>query len=358
MAGAESSAVWILGATGRTGRAIAARLSERSDVTVVAVGRSASRLASLQAAMPHPVRVEALATAELMAEAIGRERPRLVINLMGEYAATGPLIARACMPGGAYMDLANDMRAIGAVLAMNDEAAAAGSALVTAAGFGVVATEAVVARLCAGQPVPRRVRVDALASWASEGGMVGEAFAATTLSVITSGGRVYRDGRIVPTRLGSNVQRLRLPDGTSIVSGAVPTGELIAARAASGAPDVDVTSGLAPTAPAIRAMLPLLTVLLRSDLFRGFLLRLIARQKTTAAPRPRPHSWGHAVVEWSDGRSAESWLRADDAMDYTAEVLLAVASRVLGGSAPAGAYTPASGLGADIATDAGAAFID
>jgi hypothetical protein len=62
-------------------------------------------------------------------------------------------------------------------------------------------------------------------------------------------------------------------------------------------------------------------------------------------------------VQWADGYRAEGWLQADDAMDYTADVVLAVASRILTGTAPAGAYTPASGLGAEIAAEAGGVFI-
>jgi short subunit dehydrogenase-like uncharacterized protein len=202
----DRKSVWVLGASGRTGRAVVARLAARSDVAVVAVGRSESRLASVQAAVTQPVRLEVLSSADGMAEAIRRERPYLVINLMGEYATTGALIARACMPGGAYVDLANDLQGVGALLAMSHDAVRAGSSLVTGAGFGVVATESVVARLCEGRAVPSLVRVDALASWATEDGVVGEAFAATSIAVITSGGRVYRDGRITRT-CGVSVSR-------------------------------------------------------------------------------------------------------------------------------------------------------
>ena len=75
-------------------------------------------------------------------------------------------------------------------------------------------------------------------------------------------------------------------------------------------------------------------------------------------PRPRPHSWGHAVIDWADGARRESWLRADDAMDYTADVLAAVVGAFRDGTAPRGAYTPAAALGPRLATDAGAAFLD
>lgn len=112
----------------------------------------------------------------------------------------------------------------------------------------MLGTEAVVARLCEGRSRPASVRVDALGSFASEDGVMGEAFAKTSVDVISTGGRSYRGGRLVATRLASDVQHTVLPDGTSVTSAAVPSGELFAAHKISGAPDVDFTSALAPTA--------------------------------------------------------------------------------------------------------------
>lgn len=57
-------------------------------------------------------------------------------------------------------------------------------------------------------------------------------------------------------------------------------------------------------------------------------------------PRPRPQSWGHAVIDWPDGTRRKGWLRSDEAMDYTA-----------------GAATPVAALGPDIATAAGGIFV-
>jgi short subunit dehydrogenase-like uncharacterized protein len=104
--------VWILGATGRTGRAVAARLA-------------------------------------------------VVVNTIGPFSRTALPIARTCLAGSHYVDVANDVTAVTALLGLNDEATAAGRAFVAAAGFGVLATEAVVAMLCRDWPTPSAVRVDA-----------------------------------------------------------------------------------------------------------------------------------------------------------------------------------------------------
>lgn len=354
----RTNEIWILGATGRIGRAVAERLSQRGTSGVVLVGRSEQGLRRIADDLAGDVRVHVLDGFDAMIRAVRRERPGVVVNVLGSYAQTAPPLAQACMPGGAYVDLANDLPTLTALLDRNDEAARSGSTLVSGAGFGVLATEAVVARLCEGRPVPAAVRIDALGSLASEDGTMGQAFAQTSVDVIATGGRRYRDGRLVRSRLGSGARRHVLPDGTTVASAAVPSGELLAAHRASGAPDIDFTSALAPTSPLIRAALPVMTVLARIPVLRRVMVRQLAGSKTTAAPRPRPHSWGHAVITWPDGTVREGWLRADDAMDYTADVLATVARALAGGDGPRGAFTPAAAFGARIAVDAGATFVD
>jgi len=354
---AQPGEVWILGATGRIGRAAVARLTERG-LEPVLVGRDPERLRTVLAD-PGPGTEHKIVVAdgaEAIAAEIDARRPRVVVNTIGRYAETAVPLARACMPGGHYVDLANDLIAIPALLGLHDDAVAAGSTLVTGSGFGVLATEAVVATLCAGRPTPSHVRVDALASVATEAGTMGAAFAATAVDVMTTGGRRYKDGELVKARLGADPRHLTLPDGETVNSAGVPSGELVAAQQASKAPSVTVTSALAPTGPA-RALLPLIGALLSIPSMRRIATRRMAGTTLKAAPRPRQHSWGHAEITWADGTTREGWLRADDGMDYTAAVIAEVAHRLAHGTARPGAYTPAAAFGPELATAAGGTFV-
>ncbi|MFJ5840306.1 saccharopine dehydrogenase NADP-binding domain-containing protein [Streptomyces shenzhenensis] len=350
--------VWIVGATGRVGRGVTARLAARG-LAVVPVGRSRERMAAAgaEAGLPGDAKVVVADSAERIADEIVRERPRVVVNTMGAFAATAPVIARACMPGGHYVDQANDVVAVEGLLALHEEAVRAGSTLVTGAGFGVLATEAVVARLCDGRPVPHRVRVDSVASVAVEAGVLGAALAASIVDVLTAGGRRYENGRLVASRLGAEPQHLVFPGGESAKSAGVASGELVAAQAVSGAPFVTATSALAPTAPLTRALLPLLGRLLSVPALRRVAVDRLGRVRVKAAPGPREHSWGHAVVEWADGTRREGWLRAGDGMDFTAEVTAAVTELLVRGVGRPGAWTPAAALGPGLATTAGGTFV-
>ncbi|ADJ50902.1 hypothetical protein AMES_9075 [Amycolatopsis mediterranei S699] len=331
--------IWVLGASGRTGRAITAEL-ERRDVPVVLVGRNQERLAATGAKYVVADGVDA------MAAEIRRQRPAVVINTIGEYAATAATIARACLPGGHYVDMAADPIAVRRLLDLHEEALADGSTFVTGAGFGVLATEAVVAKLCEGRDTPSSVEVDALASVASEGGTVGVALAASIVDALTA-----------VTARGAKPRTLVLPDGESAKVAGVDSGELIAAQRASGTPDVTVFSGLAPTAPVVRALVPLLGRVVSIPAVRRFAVRRLAAIRTKPAPRPRTHTWGHAVVTWPDGTTREGWLRADEAMDFTAAVVAETAARLAHGEGKPGAHTPASALGVEVAEAAGGTFV-
>ncbi|WP_434445152.1 NAD(P)H-binding protein [Lentzea sp. E54] len=346
--------IWVLGATGRVGRAVTTRLLDRGE-TVVLVGRESARLREIAANTG--LRVVIADTTESIAAAIRKERPTVVINTIGNYAESATTIARACMPGGHYLDQAADLAAVPRLLGLDDEAAAAGSTLVTGAGFGVLATEAVVATLCEGRPAPAAVRVDAVASVAVEDGMLGTALAASLVDVLATGGRRYRGGRLVKSRIGAGAQRLTLPDGEQATTFEAPSAELLAAQRAGDAPDVTVTTAVLPVPPMIRALLPLTGRLLALEPVRRFAIRRMEGIRAKAAPRPRTHSWGHAVVTWPDGTSREGWLRADEAMDFTSGTSAEVAVRLARGEGKPGAYTPAAAFGPDLATAAGGEII-
>ncbi|MFF0537341.1 saccharopine dehydrogenase NADP-binding domain-containing protein [Streptomyces coelicoflavus] len=351
--------VWIVGATGRVGRGVAARLAAQG-LRVVPVGRSRERMraAGAEAGLPPDVRTVVADSAERIADEVVRERPRVVVNTMGAYATTAPVIARACVSvGGHYVDQANDVAAVQGLLALRDEAARAGSTLITGAGFGVLATEAVVAKLCEERPAPHRVRVDSVASVAVEAGALGVALATGIVDTLTSGGRRYANGRLVVSRLGADPRRLVFPDGTSATSAGVASGELLAARAASGAPFVTAASSLAPASPFLRAVLPLLGRLLSVPALRRLAVDRLGRVTVKAAPRPREHSWGHAVVEWSDGTRREGWLRAGEGMAFTTDVTATVTGLLVRGAGRPGSWTPAAAFGHGLATTAGGTFV-
>lgn len=348
--------VWILGATGHVGRAVAARLAQ-SNVLPVLVGRDRERLSQLAARLEKELRTIVAASPEEIATEISRQRPAVVINTIGPFTETTVLIARTCLPCSHYIDLANDVISVSALLDLHEEAVAADRTLVTGAGFGVLATESVVIKLCQDRPTPDRVRTDMLPSIEIEAGVIGEALAATIIDGLPYGGRSYKHGRLVRNRVGSSLTNIVLPDGSRVAAASVPFGELVAAQRASGAPNVLAASSEIPTGPAAQAIFPFAIALSHLKPLRTFAKRQLARLKLSARERPREYSWGHASVQWPDGTYQEGWLRTGDAMAFTTTVAATVAERLLADQGRPGAYTPGSLFGPELAEAAGGAFL-
>ncbi len=349
--------VWILGATGRVGRTVVARLIE-NDIIPVLVGRDRERLSQMvvSTSLEKELRILVASSPEEIAAEISRQRPALVINTIGPFTETTVLIARACLPCSHYIDLANDVISVSALLDLHEEAVAAGCTLVTGAGFGVLATESVVMKLCQDRPTPDRVRTDALASVGIEAGAFGEALAATIIDGLPYGGRYYKNGRLVRNRVGSGLANITLPDGSSVTSGSVPFGELVAAQRASGAPNILAASSEIPTGPAVRVILPFVMALSHIKSLRTFAKRRLARLKLSSRKRPREYSWGHAYVQWLDKTNQEGWLRTGDAQEFTAAVAAEVTQRLLKGEGRPGSYTPGALFGPELAEAIGAEF--
>jgi short subunit dehydrogenase-like uncharacterized protein len=353
--------VWILGGTGRVGRAVADRLLTAGTGTVL-VGRDAARLAAAAAGRGH--RTHVAATPGAVAAGIREARPAVVLNTVGPFTRTAPAVVDACLAAGSdYVDLANDLAAVTTLLARDADAVRAGRTLVTGAGFGVVATESVVAWLCDGTRQAVRVRTDMLPSLAVQAGPLGEALAGTLvegLPGVPGGGRFSGrrvvDGRLAPAPLGGAVRSLVTPDGDRLSTGLMPLGELVAAQRASGAAFVESASSEVPTGRAVRTVLPVAARLLAIGPLRRLAGRRLAAVALADRPAPRAHSWGHAVVTWADGGTSEGWLRLGEAQATTDAVAAEVVRRLVQGEGRPGAFTPAALLGPGLATAVGGTY--
>lgn len=351
------SEIFILGASGRIGRAVATQVAAQGHSPVL-VGRDRRRLAKLAPAIGGSARAVQIESFDQIAVEIAAQRPTVVVNTIGPFAKTGASIARACLPASDYVDISNELDGVTAVLALQDEALAARRSLVAGAGFGVLGTESVVLELCAGRAAPAAVRVDALGS-VGDHGPVGDAVAASVVGGLAAGSRRYRDGELVRTRVGADRAVLDLPDGSKVRTAGTASGELEAAHRASGAPAVVSASSMVPSSGLAPVMLPLLSRLLAAlpPLRRVAQQRLAKSHPQPTVPEGGAVSWAHAEVSWPGGETREGWLRLGEAMDFTAAVAAEVSVRLADGGGRPGAFTPGALFGPELALAAGGEFV-
>lgn len=318
------------------------------------VGRDLRRLARVSDAVGGGLRCVVSGSSETSAALVREERPAVVINTVGPFAATGPALAAACLGGTDYVDLANELDAVEALLALDRQASPSGDCLVTGAGFGVVATELAALALCAGRPAPASVRVDAIPAVA----VLGPAVLDTAVDVLGSGGRRVENGKIVPSRLGSDVLALALPDGRRARTTGVPTGELISAWRASGAASVVAATSEVPSGPLSRAVLPGAARLLARRRNADAVKKAAARFKIVPPARSGDTSWARAWGSWTDGTVDERWLKTDDGYAMTSRVAAEVALRLVAGGGQPGAHTPGALFGTSLADAVGARILE
>ncbi len=346
--------VWILGAVGRTGTVIATSLAA-AGVPVVLVGRDRPNLQHLADKIGGSSRVFVAASLKEIEAELRRVGPVVVVNLIGPFAATAVPIINACVPGSGYLDLSNERSATAEVLDLDKTAKETGCCLVSGAGWGVLAAESVVLKLCKDLPAVARVRVD-LAPFVVTTGRVGETFAATIIDAMSVGAHIYKGGQLTRVGLGSYGETLIAPDGSKIRTGAASSGDLEVARRASGASFAVAGSIMAPTAPLARAMMSAILLLFKFRSVREFAKRYMANMVMPPSRKTPKPSWAHARVEWADGRVRDAWLRAGEGMAFTSGVAAEVALRLSRGEGRPGAFTPGQLFGPELAEAVGAKF--
>lgn len=351
-----TSTIAILGASGLVGRAIIDELGSSDDRSLVFIGRDQARLGAAAAGSPSAVTLVVGEDRDWAAIMDRAPRPDLVLNLVGPSSETAPPVLEWCLRNGVhYCDVANELDAFEHTLARDDAAREAAVSVVTGAGFGVVATEALVLALRGDRPPARSARVAAMPGMATRGRNV----AASAVEVLAAGGRAYRDGVLTRTRPGSAYWRIPTPSGSSMDGLGVAVGDLESARRASGAGDVDAFTAEIPANGLVRAVLPALTKATRFGPIRRAIEYGVG---LTDSPGPAGQdddyvSLSYAQLDWADGASRAGWLKMGDGYEFSGKVGAAVVLAQLAGAVPPGAHTPASVLGPELAFATGATFV-
>lgn len=344
--------IWILGAAGRSGRAIGAELAEKG-LPMTFVGRDEETLKQAARSLKIEAGIVVAGTIENMAAAISRGKPRVVINTIGPFTRTAPAIVNACPEGTHYLDIGNELEAFLLLFAMNDELVRAKRCVVLGVGWGVLGTESAVLKLCEGRPPAAKVRVDSVAA-VEACGPLGTTLAQTIVDGITYGGRRYTGGKLKRALAGDEEETFSLPDGSTAVTRLIASGELEAARRASRASEV-VAAFPAVPGGLLRFAIPAMAPLLSIPALRRFATDRLA--KLVPPPSKTVVSWARARVEWPDGSVRTGWLRAGDGYAFLAKASAGVAQRLLQGQGQPGCFTPGALFSMQLAIEAGGTFV-
>jgi short subunit dehydrogenase-like uncharacterized protein len=327
----EAVSNWLLyGATGRTGTLIAEEAVARGHRPTLA-GRDPQRLRRLAERLDLPW---AAGSADDLPRLIG-DAP-LVLLAAGPFGTTSPPVLRACLDAGVhYLDIANEIPIASAVLAAEPRKRVT---VLPAVGFGTVASDGL-AKYVADQ-VPGAVRLDLAVIPGNAGSSAGAR--ESTLHVLSGGGQVRRDGRLVRTRLGAQARRQSTPVGPRTFA-PVPTADLVVSGHTTGIADITVAFPVPMPPLAARMAMPAFPLLLRAA-------SRLPQRSTTGDADINSYLWARATA--ADGRSVEMWARTGEGYAYSARAAILAVEATLR-SVPLGATTVTRAFGSELSFEAG-----
>jgi saccharopine dehydrogenase (NAD+, L-lysine-forming) len=338
--------VVVYGATGYTGRLVAAELA-RQNVAFAVAGRDAGKLDALVRALGRPV--EAISAPLDDAAALERmaARARVVLDCAGPFARWGKPVQDAALAAGRhFLDVTGEAGYMRDTAQRDAEARARNIALVNAVGFDVVPTDAaaVLAAEAAGTP-PERVWI----AFGNRGAGPSQGTSRSMLDGARFGGAAFVDGKLRPEPVGARRWEAPLPEPLgrrSCIS--IPWGDLATAPRSTGAREVRtfIAVGRA-TARWAQALAPAARLLGLAPL-RALGERYIRRLPEGPSDEQRAHSNFGVYAEATGSQGTRGvWVAGGNGYDFTARsAVLCARLAARPEFAARGALTPSQAFGA------------
>lgn len=332
----------IYGANGYSGELIAREARQRGMKPVLA-GRSVERIAPLAQELDCEHGAFALADAAATAKAL--TGMTLVLNCAGPFSATAAPLADACLKARVhYLDITGEIEVFEALHARDVEAKAVGVVLCPGVGFDVIPTDCLAMALKIVLPDATHL---ALGFDSRSGFSPGTA--KTMVEGLGKGGRVRRDGRIVPVPPVWKIRRIDFSRGEKTAM-TIPWGDVATAFYSTGIPNIETYIPATSTLLRWRWLLPWL-----QPLFGLNLVQTLLKQRVTATvrgpdagQRQRTPTWVWGQVVNAAGARKIGRVQTANGYDVTVHGALAVVEWLLANAPAGGYYTPAQLLGAGL----------
>ena len=330
----------IYGANGYTGELLAREAARRGHTPVLA-GRSADKVAPLAEELGMAYRsfgLEVPAAVDAGLAGIG-----LVIHCAGPFSATARPMMEACIRSGThYLDITGEIEVFELAHQLNERARLAGVLLCPGVGFDVVPTDCLAAALKEALPGARRLAL----GFDSRGGM-SPGTARTTVEGLAKGGRIRREGRLVPVPLAWRTRRIDFGAGEKLAM-TIPWGDVATAWYSTGIPDIEVYLPASPRQVRSLKRLNWVRLLLGLGPVQARLKRKAAAVRGPDAEqrgRTPSYVWGEVVD--GAGQVVTGRVRVANGYEVTVHAALGIAEQVMEMRRAVGHLTPSQLVGKD-----------
>lgn len=342
MSHARSERILIYGATGYTGRLVAAEAARRGLDAVLA-GRDPDRLKAIGETTGFETRAVVLSDRSRLRALL--EDFAAVLHVAGPFSETARPMLDACLEAGThYLDVTGEITVFEAIARRDAEAKKAGLTLLPGVGFDIVPSDCLAAWTAAQIEEPSRLRL-AIA------GMDGGVSRGTARTAIESLGRglIIRRNGILETRPPGSLER-HFDFGAGPTRGvAMPWGDVATAFHSTGIPEIEVYLILSGRMPALLKASRFAAPLLRRPAVQRFLKARV--EAMPEGPEARVRNGTRALllaeVEGPGDQLARTLLETPSGYALTPVAAVECARRVAAGEAPTGFQTPSTAFGGD-----------
>ena len=334
----------IYGANGYTGR-LTANEAVRRGMRPVLAGRNAPAIESLAQELGMDCAVISLDDGAALRQALAPMS--VVLHCAGPFSATAEPMVEACLDTGThYLDITGEISVFEALHALDARARQADVVLCPGAGFDVVPTDCLAARLVEALPAATRL---VLAFEAGGGPSPGTA--KTSIEGLGRGGCVRKNGRLKRVPLAWKTREIPFASGTRHAM-TIPWGDVFTAWVSTGIGDIEVYLSVSPATSRRLQRIRWLRPFLALDPVQRWMKRRIERTVRGPDADTRQTSqtqlWGEAAS--ADGRLVSGQMTTPNGYELTVTASLALVDRLLSGQGPEGGYyTPSLLMGADYA---------
>jgi short subunit dehydrogenase-like uncharacterized protein len=271
---------------------------------------------------------------------------QLVLHCAGPFSATSQPMIEACLDTGThYLDISGEIGVFENAWCQSDQARKADVVLCPGAGFDVVPTDCLAARLVAALPAATCLQLAFEA-----GGGLSPGTAKTSIEGLGRGGMVRRKGILTPVPLAWKTRTVPFRHATRTAV-TIPWGDVFTAWVSTGVTDIEVYLSAPPALIRRLRLLRQVRPLLRFGPVQRFLKRRVERSVRGPSAEVRASSqtqlWGE--VSSADGRSVSATMVTPNGYELTASASLGLVEYLLEHEPEGGYYTPSLLAGAGFA---------
>jgi short subunit dehydrogenase-like uncharacterized protein len=330
----------IYGANGFTG-ALAARVAKARGERPILAGRNAAALEKLGRELDLPVAVFELASVEAVARQL--TDVAAVLCCAGPFKRTTEVVLLACEQTGThYIDITGELDVLEWVHARSDRVRRANIVAMPGAGFDVVPSDCLAARLASELPNAHTLRL----GFKSSHGKMGPGTAKTMFDALIHGARCRRDGKIVAVPERDLVARFAFEGEREEPAVAVSWGDVSTAFYSTGIPNIECFIGLDESAIQGVKRMPRMKKVLGHPLLQKFVEKQIDRFIKGPNEHERRMGRMFLVGEVLSPRGlARIRVTLPDGAVLTSETAVTCTLRILNGEVKPGAQTPSRAFG-------------